>query len=270
MAKPSDYRYDPFADIPSSITLTERHLIPSISPYIVSLGEVPVKSAPSTTMIKYINNFSGGQPVYGDTLTEVSATPTSGQYYPDYHTNAENNAAWNTGQIAFSASDAGRLIEVTYLAKGTLTGINSNSTPAYWTDRGSGSDGDFYPTSDVTIGGRRDFRSVFIPSGVTVYVYGFLDIRCQGFFCNYGTIMADAGGAPGGSGGIGNKNAYTAGERGYDSQGGGRGGNGSSNYLGGEGGGQGGLGRIGGAISAGEHIGTLLPFSYTHLRAHET
>ena len=119
MANPSNYRYDAYSDIPANITLTERHLVPAISPYIVTLAEVPVKSAPSTTSVRYINSISGGTVNYGDSLTEVSATPIAGQYYPDYHTNADNNENWNTGQILFAAADAGKMIEVTYSAKGT-------------------------------------------------------------------------------------------------------------------------------------------------------
>lgn len=194
MANPSNYRYDAYSDIPSSITLTERHLVPAISPYVVTLAEVPVKSAPSTTSARYINTISGSSVTYGDLLTEVSATPVSGQYYPDYHTNADNNENWNTGQILFAAADAGKMIEVTYSAKGTLTGVTSAAYPSWWRDRGDGSDGDFYPTGNVTIGGRKNYRSVYIPAGVTVTVNGFVDIRCQGMFINEGTINASGGG----------------------------------------------------------------------------
>lgn len=194
MANPSNYRYDAYSDIPSNITLTERHLVPAISPYIVTLTEVPVKSAPSTTSARYINDISGGSAVYGKSLTEVSATPVAGQYYPDYHTNADNNENWNTGQILFAAADAGKIVEITYLAKGTLTGVTSAAYPSWWRDRGDGSDGDFYPTGNVTISGRKNYRSVYIPAGVTVSVSGFIDIRCQGMFINAGTINASGGG----------------------------------------------------------------------------
>ena len=194
MANPSNYRYDAYSDIPSNITLTERHLVPAISPYIVTLTEVPVKSAPSTTSARYINDISGGSAVYGESLTEVSATPVAGQYYPDYHTNADNNENWNTGQILFAAADAGKIVEITYLAKGTLTGVTSAAYPSWWRDRGDGSDGDFYPTGNVTISGRKNYRSVYIPPGVTVSVSGFIDIRCQGMFINAGTINASGGG----------------------------------------------------------------------------
>lgn len=194
MANPSNYRYDAYSDIPSNITLTERHLVPAISPYTVTLTEVPVKSAPSTTSARYINDISGGSAVYGESLTEVSATPVAGQYYPDYHTNADNNENWNTGQILFAAADAGKIVEITYLAKGTLTGVTSAAYPSWWRDRGDGSDGDFYPTGNVTISGRKNYRSVYIPAGVTVSVSGFIDIRCQGMFINAGTINASGGG----------------------------------------------------------------------------
>lgn len=213
MANPSNYRYDAYSDIPSNITLTERHLVPSVSPYIVALTEVPVKSAPSTTSAKYINDISGGSVAYGASLTEVSTTPIAGQYYPDYHTNADNNENWNTGQILFAAADAGKIVEITYLAKGTLTGVTSAAYPSWWRDRGDGSDGDFYPTGNVTINGRKNYRSVYIPTGVTVIVDGFVDIRCQGMFINAGIINGDGCGGNGGRAGGGR---IMSTETGYD------------------------------------------------------
>lgn len=257
MANPSNYRYDAYSDIPSSITLTERHLVPAISPYIVTLAEVPVKSAPSTTSARYINTISGSSVTYGDLLTEVSATPVSGQYYPDYHTNADNNENWNTGQILFAAADAGKMIEVTYLAKGTLTGVTSAAYPSWWRDRGDGSDGDFYPTGNVTIGGRKNYRSVYIPAGVTVTVNGFVDIRCQGMFINEGYINATGVGALGGSGGYGGKTSYTDGAVGNAGQAAGGGGAGGGNSGSGTGA-AGGLSTIGGIIASAAHVSALV------------
>ena len=193
MARPSDYRHDPFSDISTAISLTERHLIPSISPYEIRLNEVPVKNSPTTTVIKEFS-ITGGAISYGAVYAEVSATPSTAQFFPDYNTGADGDATWNTGLLQFSAADAGKQLEVTYSSKGTLTGVSCNMYPSWWRDRGDGSDGDFYPTGNVTIGGRKNYRSVYIPAGVTVTVNGFVDIRCQGMFINEGTINASGGG----------------------------------------------------------------------------
>lgn len=196
MANPSDIRHDPFIDVPTSIMLTERHLIPNISPYTIQLNEVPVKNSPTTTIVRVIDIINGSVHYQGD-YDEVAATPVEGQFFPDYNTSAYDST-WNTGTIQFSANDAGKGVEVTYSAKGTLTGVTSAAYPSWWRDRGDGSDGDFYPTGNVTIGGRKHYRSVYIPAGVTVTVNGFVDIRCQGMFINEGTINASGGGgAPG-------------------------------------------------------------------------
>ncbi len=192
MANPSDIRHDPFIDVPTSIMLTERHLIPNISPYTIQLNEVPVKNSPTTTIVRVIDIINGSVHYQGD-YDEVAATPVEGQFFPDYNTSAYDST-WNTGTIQFSANDAGKGVEVTYSAKGTLTGVASAAYPSWWRDRGDGSDGDFYPTGNVTIGGRKNYRSVYIPADVTVTVNGFVDIRCQGMFINEGTINASGGG----------------------------------------------------------------------------
>ena len=81
MAKPSDIRHDPFMDVPTSITLTERHLIPSISPYTICLNEVPVKNSPTTTIVRVID-IGDGAVHYGADFDEVAATPIEGSFSP--------------------------------------------------------------------------------------------------------------------------------------------------------------------------------------------
>ena len=70
MARPSDYRHDPFSDISTAISLTERHLIPSISPYEIRLNEVPVKNSPTTTVIKEFS-ITGGAISYGAVYAQL-------------------------------------------------------------------------------------------------------------------------------------------------------------------------------------------------------
>lgn len=53
--KPSDFRYNPFSDVSTAVLATERHLIPSVSPYVVTLNEIPQKTSPSTMTVNEID-----------------------------------------------------------------------------------------------------------------------------------------------------------------------------------------------------------------------
>lgn len=232
--KPSDFRYNPFNDVSTAVLATERHLIPSVSPYVVTLNEIPQKTSPSTMTVKQINSAGGA----GASFAEVAAIPEAGQFWADYNTNAAGSESWNTGKLLFNATDAGKMVEVTYTATGTLASVKSNRYPSWWLDRGDGSDGDFWPTANTTISGLKQYRSVFIPAGVTVSVSGFARLKCQGAFVNHGTIIETVGGNIGGKGSSSSSlpTIGTAGVAGTSSIGG-AGGAGQSGYAGGAGGG---------------------------------
>lgn len=192
--KPSDFRYNPFSDVSTAVLATERHLIPSVSPYVVALNEIPQKTSPSTMTVKQLNSDGG----FGASFAEVAAIPEAGQFWADYNTNAAGSESWNTGKLLFNATDAGKMVEVTYTATGTLASVTSNMYPAWYRDRGDGSDGDFYPTANVTISGLKQYRSVFIADGVTVTVSKWAVLQCQGAFIVKGTLTASGQGAGGG------------------------------------------------------------------------
>lgn len=198
--EPSNFRYNPYDDIPTGVEITERHIIPANSPYYIRLNEVPQKTSPSTMQVKEVADI-GTSVTYGQTFNEVAATPAAGEFWPDCNTGANGDENWNTGLIAFNAADAGKIIEVTYTGTGTLAGVNSNHWPSWYTDRGDGSDGDFVPNEDTTISGVKNYKSVFIKEGVTVTVDKYVLIKCQGTFINNGTITATGKGASGGAGG---------------------------------------------------------------------
>lgn len=200
MPGPSDIRVNPFNNATNYVNLTERHIVPSVSPFVVRLNEVPEKQDPSNMQMYYVDDTTGQ--TTETALTEVAATPGAGEFRPDYSTNAFNDTSWNTGLIEFSSSDAGKIIEVSYTATGTLAGVKTNRYPAWWLDRGDGSDGDFIPESNVTISGLKQYKSVFIKAGVTVSVTKAVRISCQGAFVNQGTITANGQGASGGSAGF--------------------------------------------------------------------
>lgn len=267
--KPSDFRYNPFSDVSTAVLATERHLIPSVSPYVVTLNEIPQKTSPSTMTVNEIDATG----VAGASFAEVAAIPEAGQFWADYTTNAAGSESWNTGKLLFNATDAGKMVEVTYTATGTLASVKSNRYPSWWLDRGDGSDGDFWPTANTTISGLKQYRSVFIPAGVTVSVNRFVRIKCQGMFVNNGIILevsgvnsggssASSSGGGGGNGTIGTSSNGGAGGGGYKGYGGGAGGAFLSaldltqdlTYYGGTGGG-GGAGETGGDGGAGGNGG---------------
>lgn len=211
MAAPSDYRHDPFSDVSTAATFTERHIIPSVSPYVINLNEIPQKNSPSTMTVKEITNVNGSTVTYGNTFAEVAANPSSNEFWPDYNTGADGDENWNTGKLLFNSSNAGQLVEISYTATGTLAGVKSNRYPTWWLDRGDGSDGDFIPTGNTTISGLKQYRSVFIPAGVTVTADRYLAIKCQGACIINGIIKADGTGAAGGGIGQAGSNGNIAG-----------------------------------------------------------
>ena len=215
MPGPSDIRVNPFNNATNYVNLTERHIVPSVSPFVVRLNEVPEKQDPSNMQMYYVDDTTGQ--TTETALTEVAATPGAGEFRPDYSTNAFDDTSWNTGLIEFSSADAGKIIEVSYTATGTLAGVKTNRYPAWWLDRGDGSDGDFVPESNVTISGLKQYKSVFIKAGVTVSVTKVTRICCQGAFVNKGTITAEGQGATGGAAG------YFGGNGGGSNYGGGSG-----------------------------------------------
>lgn len=235
MAEPSNIRVNPFTGTGGAtnyVELTEKHIIPAVSPYVIRLNEVPEKQDPSNMKMVYVDSATGA--ATENALTEVAATPGQGEFRPDYSTNAMEDKTWNTGLIEFSASDAGKMVQVTYTGTGTLAAVNSNDWPSWYTDRGDGSDGDFVPTGNTTLQGTKNYKTVFIKSGITITVNKYLHIKCLEGFVNNGKINGKGKGSAGGAGTQGgNGKAGTAGL----STVAGAGGTGNGNYTGGAGGG---------------------------------
>lgn len=187
----TDYRYNQFDDVLEPVTVTEVHVIPSESPYVVTLGEVPLRADPSTIVVEEIKfSLVDGTYDIGRQYTEVAETPTSLQFRPDYNTGADGDKNWNTGTLLFSADNAHYTVRITYQATGTVASARATLHPQWWFERGGGSDGDFTPTANVTISGEKNYRSVYIPADVTVTVDHAARIKCQGSFINFGTILA--------------------------------------------------------------------------------
>lgn len=245
MSEPSNIRINPFVGdggTTTYINLTETHIIPSVSPYVIRLNEVPEKQDPSNIRAVWVDSSTGA--VTASALTEVAATPAAGEFRPDYATKADGNDNWNTGLIEFSAVDAGKIVQISYTGMGTLAAVQSNKYPSWYTDRGDGSDSDFIPDADCAIGGIKNYKRVFIKAGVTVSVNQQLVIKATGSVVIAGTINGNGspgakgkggvGGAPGGNGGwvTDNENSdeYRDATTGQDGTGGGYGGAGGGDY----------------------------------------
>lgn len=243
MSEPSNIRINPFVGdggTTTYINLKETHIIPSVSPYVIRLNEVPEKQDPSNIRAVWVDSTTGA--VTASALTEVAATPAAGEFRPDYSTKADGNDNWNTGLIEFSAVDAGKIVQISYTGMGTLAAVQSNKYPSWYTDRGDGSDGDFIPKADCAIGGIKNYKRVFIKAGVTVSVNQPLAIKATGSVVIAGTINGNgspgangkggAGGAMGGNGGwVSNDESsgeYRNATAGQDGTGGGYGGAGGA------------------------------------------
>ena len=89
MAGPSNIRVNPFTGTGGAtnyVELTEKHIIPAVSPYVIRLNEVPEKQDPSNMKMVYVDIATGA--ATENALTEVAATPGQGEFRPDYSTNA--------------------------------------------------------------------------------------------------------------------------------------------------------------------------------------
>lgn len=211
---PKDFRYNPWSDSVEAVSLTELYQVPAVSPYTIRLNEVPEVGDPSTMVVKEVTAISGVTRTYGSTFTEVAAVPASESFRPDYNTGAAGDDDWNTGTLLFAAADAGKLVEVTYNGLGTLASVKAPSYPAWFTDRGDGSDGDYAPTESTTLaGGTYNFKSVNIPSGVTITLTGCVEIKCLGAFVCLGIITANGNFDNAGSGGTNGANGGVGGSR---------------------------------------------------------
>lgn len=239
MSEPSNIRINPFigdGGTATYINLTETHIIPSVSPYVIRLNEVPEKQDPSNIRAVWVDSSTGA--VTASALTEVAATPAAGEFRPDYATKADGNDNWNTGLIEFSAVDAGKIVQISYTGIGTLAAVQSSRYPSWYVNRGDGSDGDFVPDADCTIGGIKNYKRVFIKAGVTVSLNQQLVIKATDSVVIAGTINGNgspgangaggAGGAMGGDGGLAHardsNEADVLPTAGQDGTGGGRGG----------------------------------------------
>lgn len=93
-----DDRFDPFNESDQSVAVsTERHVIPTSSPFQIQLLEVPRQDSPSTVTI------AG--------FTEVSGTPATGEFRVDYK--------YRTGLVQFNSADGGTAIAVNYQGTGS-------------------------------------------------------------------------------------------------------------------------------------------------------
>lgn len=204
MSEPSNIRINPFVGdggTTTYINLTETHIIPSVSPYVIRLNEVPEKQDPSNIRAVWVDSSTGA--VTASALTEVAATPAAGEFRPDYSTKADGNDNWNTGLIEFSAVDAGKIVQISYTGMGTLAAVQSNKYPSWYTDRGDGSDGDFMPEADCAIGGIKNYKRVYIKAGITVSVNKQLVIKSIGSVVIAGTIIGNGSPGTNGKGGTG-------------------------------------------------------------------
>lgn len=203
---PSNYRYNPFNDASDFVSITEKRIIPLVSPFEIMLKEVPEKADPSSVTIKEIT-IGDDDTVEVQTFTEVAATPTQGQFWMDYNTSADGDDNWNTGRIQFSSSDAGKLVEISYTGTGTLATTTGSQDPYWFHDHGDGSDGHmFFSENTILLKNTLNCKSLIIKAGYRITPlsrYVPLIIKSQGAIIIEGEINADNFGTSGGRAGNG-------------------------------------------------------------------
>jgi len=152
---------------------------------------------------------SGDYVFIEDSMAEVSSTPTSGQFWPDYSCTVTDDSNWNTGTIVFNSGDAGKWIAVSYSGLGTLVDdrFMEFKYPPWLYNFGTGENGSFNSTADTTMGGEYNYTNFVLLSEHTITLSSnYLVIRCTGTAVIGGTIYGLGKGGAGvtsGSGTIG-------------------------------------------------------------------
>jgi len=103
-----NWRYNPFTGESLAVDKTEDNLeIPTSSPFVIQLLEVPRKDNPSTVSVYCYDDLVN--------FTEVSGSPAQGQFRVDY----PDPDGHGTGLIEFNSADAGKTVKITYKATGS-------------------------------------------------------------------------------------------------------------------------------------------------------
>ena len=104
----SNHRWNPFTDADMAIDKTEDNLyIPSSSPYLIQLLELPRKDTPTTITVWCYD--------IGAYFTEVLTAPAQSEFRVDYPpTDGEG-----TGLVEFNQNDAGKQVKIVYKATGS-------------------------------------------------------------------------------------------------------------------------------------------------------
>lgn len=101
-------RKNPFTDQENPVEKQETGLtIPTSSPYLVQLVEVPFKESPSSVTVYNVTD--------SQYMTEVTIPPAQGQFRVDY----PEPDGEGTGLIEFNSADAGKIINVSYKGTGS-------------------------------------------------------------------------------------------------------------------------------------------------------
>jgi len=103
-----NWRYNPFTGESLAVDKTEDNLeIPTSSPFVIQLLEVPRKDNPSTVSVYCYDDLVD--------FTEVTGSPAQGQFRVDY----PPSDGHGTGLIEFNSADAGKTVKITYKATGS-------------------------------------------------------------------------------------------------------------------------------------------------------
>ncbi|MEA5092467.1 hypothetical protein SDC9_37480 [bioreactor metagenome] len=187
---------------------------------VVCDGTVALGSTDTIGIVSFANGTSGQVKFSGVYVDNDLATP--GTYYCQSNgtigttvTKVFVGTVTSAGRLVMPGGGGGSITPATPTdLGGVMVGVglaitpegllSTASYPAWFTDRGDGSDGDYAPTASGTLAnGVYNFKSVYIPAGVTVTCSVCTIIKCQGAFVCAGNIVVTPCGGTGGTGSAG-------------------------------------------------------------------
>lgn len=149
---------------------------------------VEVKESNGTVTVE---KSDGTQDTFNVVTSVNGVTPTSGNVnvpQPNVMTGATDTTDGTVGLVPAPLAKQRNL----FLRGDGTWALAINDYPAWYYDRGNGSDGDFAPLTNTTIDTDKNYTSVNIPEGVTVTTNSpHVTLHCTGSFINNGTIDAN-------------------------------------------------------------------------------
>lgn len=178
------------SESPTSETMSAKEWALYAKQLALQIGNPVVEVTESNGTVT-VGKSDGTQDTFNVVTSVNGVTPTGGNVnvpQPNVMTGATDTTDGTVGMVPAPLAKQRNL----FLRGDGTWAFAINDYPAWYYDRGNGSDGEFAPLTNTTIDTDKNYTSVNIPEGITVTINSpHVTLHCTGSFINNGTIDAN-------------------------------------------------------------------------------